>query len=161
MATLGLILLFLVFGGGVIFVAYTGGLGAARQAYMTGGGTFFKIAIPLLYVGMAVAIPAVVIASRGSKEGSSGALANKEPSKRIEQGKILFQSTCATCHTLKASNAHGVTGPNLDAIGKVTEQRVLSAIKNGGTGQRKMPANLLQGENAKAVAAYVADVAGR
>ena len=161
MATLGIILLFLVIGGAVAFVAFSGGPGAAREAYLTRGRTFFRIAIPVLYIGLGIAIPAVVIAGREGKEGNTGALANNVPSDQLQDGKNLFQATCATCHSLKAINARGVTGPNLDEIGEVTEKRILDAIKNGGTGQRKMPANLLQGENAEAVAAYVAHVAGR
>jgi mono/diheme cytochrome c family protein len=170
MATLGLILLFVLVGSSVIFIAFSGGPSAAREAYLTRGGTFFKIAIPLLYVGLGIAIPAVVLAGHHSKEGAQGALANTVPNKDLKDGKALFQSTCASCHTLKAVNAHGLTGPNLDAIGLDTstpkaraqsEQTVRNAIKNGGTGQRLMPANLLQGEQAANVAAYVADVAGR
>jgi mono/diheme cytochrome c family protein len=161
MATLGFVLLFLVLGVGVIFVAYTGGLGAARQAYLTRGGTFFKIAIPLIYVGLGIAIPAVIIADGHAKEGSTGALASKPAKGKLEEGKLLFQNTCATCHSLRAVNAQGVTGPSLDNIGQVTKKRVLAAIKNGGTGERLMPANLLQGESADAVAEYVAAVAGR
>jgi cytochrome c553 len=161
MATLALVLIFLVLGAGVIFVAYSGGLGAARQAYLTGGGTFFKIAIPVLYIAFGIAIPAIIIANGEAKEGSSGALANQVPHGQIEQGKQLFLGTCATCHSLKAANAQGVQGPNLDAIGKMTQKRVLDAIHNGGTGERLMPANLLQGKSAEAVAAYVAQVAGR
>jgi mono/diheme cytochrome c family protein len=115
----------------------------------------------VLYVGLGVAIPAVVIANRDSKEGNTGALANKVPSRELEEGKELFQNTCATCHTLNAVNARGVTGPDLDKIGQVTPERIVEAIKNGGTGQRRMPANLLRGPQAEAVAKYVADVAGR
>jgi mono/diheme cytochrome c family protein len=161
MATFGLILLFVLLGAGVIFVAYSGGLGAAREAYLTRGGTFFKIAIPLMYVGLGVAVPAVVIAGRSAKEGNTGALANKVPNKQLAEGKMLFESTCATCHSLKAVNARGVAGPNLDQIGQINQKRILDAIKNGGTGQRLMPANLLEGENAQAVAAFVTEVAGR
>ena len=161
MATLGLILLFLLVGGAVVFIAFSGGPGAAREAYLTRGSTFVKIAIPLLYVGLGVAIPAVVIAGRESKEGNTGALANKVPDKKRGEGKQLFQETCASCHSLRAVNARGLTGPDLDNIGQMTEERVLNAIKNGGTGQRKMPANLLHDRNAEAVAAYVAEVAGR
>lgn len=170
MATLGLIVLFVLVGGAVVFIAYSGGPGAAREAYLTRGNTFFKIAVPLVYVGLGIAIPAVVIAGGEQKKGNTGALANSVPSERLEQGKELFQNTCATCHSLKAVNAQGVTGPDLDAIGlntsnaeerKRSEQRIVDAIKNGGTGQRRMPANLLQGESAQDVAAYVTDVAGR
>lgn len=161
MATLGIVLLFLIVGGAVAFVAFSGGPSQAREAYLTGGRRFFTIAIVVLYIGLGVAIPAVVIAGREGKKGNTGALANDVPSSKLQDGKNLFSATCATCHTLRAINARGVTGPDLDNIGQVTEKRILNAIKNGGTGQRKMPANLLQGENAEAVAAYVADVAGR
>jgi hypothetical protein len=170
MAVFGLILLFLLLGSAVAFIAFSGGPSAAREAYLTRGNTFFKIAIPLLYVGLGIAIPAVVIAGHEEKEGNTGALANTETEGKLELGKELFHNTCATCHTLAAINAQGVTGPDLDDIGldtstaKARQQsvnRVLDAIKNGGTGQRRMPANLLQGSSAEAVAAYVTDVAGR
>jgi mono/diheme cytochrome c family protein len=161
MAVFGLIVLFLIVGSGVIFVAYSGGPGAAREAYLTRGRTFFRIAIPLLYVGLGIAIPAVVIANHQSKLGSDGALANDDAKGQLERGKMVFQETCASCHSLKAVNARGVTGPSLDDIGAVTPDRVKAAIKNGGTGDRRMPANLVQGANADAVAAYVAEVAGR
>jgi cytochrome c553 len=161
MAVLGFIVLFLILGTGVIFVAYSGGPGAAREAYLTRGRTFFKIAIPVLYIGLGIAIPAVVIANHNSKVGNNGALADESPHGDLKRGKAVFEQTCASCHTLKAVNARGVTGPDLDNIGQITPARVLSAIKNGGTGDRRMPANLVQGSNADAVAAYVSDVAGR
>jgi cytochrome c1 len=161
MAVLGLIALFLIVGTAVIFVAYSGGPSGAREAYLTRGRTFFKIVIPVLYIGLGIAIPAVVIANKNQKLGSSGALASESPHGDLKRGKDVFQETCASCHTLKAVNARGVTGPDLDNIGAVTPARVRSAIKNGGTGDRRMPANLIQGANADAVAAYVADVAGR
>ena len=170
MATFGLVLLFLLVGSAVAFIAFSGGPSAAREAYLTRGNTFFKIAIPLLYVGLGIAIPAVVIAGGEEKEGNTGSLANTVPDGQLENGKELFQNTCATCHSLKAVNAQGVTGPDLDGLGfdtsteetrKASEKRVLEAIKNGGTGERRMPANLIQGSNADAVAAFVVDVAGR
>lgn len=170
MATFGLIALFVLIGSAVIFIAYSGGPGAAREAYLTSGSTFFKIAIPVVYVGLGIAIPAVVIANSEQKEGNTGSLANTAPSERTEKGKELFQNTCATCHRLAAVNALGVTGPDLDEIGldsttkqqrAASEKRIEEAIKNGGTGQGLMPANLLQGEAAAEVAAYVAQVAGK
>ena len=54
-----------------------------------------------------------------------------------------------------------MTGPDLDEIGEMTEERVLTAIKVGGTGQKRMPAGLLEGEDAEAVAKYVTAVAGQ
>jgi mono/diheme cytochrome c family protein len=170
MATFGLILLFVLVGGAVAFIAFSGGPGAAREAYLTRGGTFFRIAVPVIYIGLGVAVPAVVIAGHQSKEGNEGALANTVPKGELRDGKRLFQSTCTSCHSLRAVNAQGVTGPNLDAIGLDTstpqaraqsEKRVRDAIRIGGTGERRMPANLLQGEEAAAVAAFLTDVAGR
>lgn len=170
MATFGLIFAFVLVGSAVAFIAFSGGPGAAREAYLTRGRTFFRIAIPLIYIGLGIAIPAVVIAERDAKQGNQGALANTAATGELKEGKSLFGSTCSTCHTLKATNASGVTGPNLDEIGldagtpekrKASEERVVNAIKVGGTGKRQMPANLLQGEQAEAVAAYLTDVAGR
>ena len=74
---------------------------------------------------------------------------------------MLFRQQCASCHTLAAVNARGVTGPNLDRIGEVTEDRILNAIRIGGTGQDRMPSGLLEGEEAQEVAKYVSEVAGR
>ena len=161
MAAAALIIAFLVLGSGVAFVAFSGGPGRARQAYLTAGSRFFKIALPLIYLGIGIAVPALVIANGNSKEGGTGSLANVNPTKVQAKGKQLFRQTCASCHSLAAVNARGVTGPNLDQIGQVTEQRVLSAVRIGGTGDKRMPAGLLTGANAKAVAAFVASVAGR
>jgi cytochrome c553 len=156
-----ILLPFVLLGIGVIFVAFTGGPGAAREAYLTGGGGLFRVAIPLLYVGLGIAVPAAVIASRGEHEGGVGHLTKTGISSREEHGKALFKRTCASCHTLDAVNARGVTGPDLDTIGKVTKGRVLSAIKVGGTGQKRMPSGLLQGSDAEDVALYVSQVAGQ
>ena len=46
-------------------------------------------------------------------------------------------------------------GPSLDSI-FVDEGRVLEAIEIGGAGSGQMPAGLLEGEEAKQVAEYVA-----
>lgn len=152
---------FVLLGIGVLFVAFSGGPGAARQAYLTGGARASKLIFPLLFVGLGIAVPAAVIAARGGALGTGGELANSEPSPEVDQGRELFTQTCASCHTLAAANAHGVTGPNLDQLGQVDEARVLSAIAMGGTGQDRMPPGLLEGENARAVAAYVSSVAGK
>ena len=161
MAAAALIIAFLLLGAGVLFVAFSGGPGRARETYLTGGRRFFRIALPLIYLGIGIAVPAVVIANGKAGEGGVGRLADTSPSRMQAKGKALFRQTCATCHSLAAVNARGVTGPNLDEIGQVTKTRVLSAIRIGGTGDKRMPAGLLSGANAQAVATYVAAVAGR
>jgi mono/diheme cytochrome c family protein len=152
---------FLVIGIGVFFVAFSGGPGAAREAYLTRGRRTFPILILVLYLGLGIAVPAAVIASRGESEGAVGPLRTEQPTGREEQGKELFIQTCKSCHNLDAVNARGVTGPDLDDLGQLDRQRVLNAIRRGGTGQGRMPARLLEGQDAQDVAIYVSQVAGQ
>ena len=160
MAAAAFVIAFLLIGVGVVFIAVSGGPGRARESYLTGGRRFFRFAIPAIYVGIGIAIPVFVIADREKAEGGVASLKDKKPSKDLGEGRDTFRQTCASCHSLAAVNARGVTGPNLDMIGQVNKQRVLQAIKNGGTGQGRMPKNLLQGHDAEVVAEYVAEVAG-
>jgi mono/diheme cytochrome c family protein len=152
---------FLLLGIGVFFVAFSGGAGAAREAYLTGGRRSFPIIILVIYIGLGIAVPAAVIAARGEAEGGVGSLRTAEPTEQLENGKQLFVATCKSCHDLDAVQATGVTGPDLDDLGAVDRERVLNAIENGGTGQGRMPAGLLRGQDAQDVAAYVAAVAGQ
>jgi mono/diheme cytochrome c family protein len=152
---------FLVLGIIVIFIAFSGSPGAAREAYLTRGGRAFSLGILLLYLGLGVAVPAAVIAARGEAEGGVGSLRTEQASTGDEEGKELFIANCKSCHNLDAVNARGVTGPDLDELGGLDRQRVLNAIKNGGTGQGRMPADLLEGHDADVVARYVARVAGQ
>ena len=86
-----------------------------------------------------------MIASRGESVGGAGSLRTEEVSGTLEDGKQLFIQTCKSCHTLAAVDAHGVTGPNLDELGGLDKQRVLHAIKIGGTGDGRMPPGCSQG----------------
>ena len=161
MDVLAILLPFLLLGTAVLFVAFSGGPGAAREAYLTRGGTLFRVVIPLIYLGLGVAVPAAVIASRGEAEGGVGRLRDESLSSEDMRGKDLFQQNCSSCHNLDAVNARGVTGPDLDELGQLDRRRVLNAIRTGGTGQGRMPAGLLDGPDAQAVAGYVAKVAGK
>lgn len=161
MAATAVVIAFLILGAGVIFVAYSGGPGQAREAYLTRGRGFFKLALPLIYLGIGIAVPALVIANGDESEGGTGRLADVKPNAVDKRGKQLFKETCATCHSLSAVNARGVTGPNLDEIGELSKTRVVNAIKLGGTGDNRMPAGLLEGKNAEAVGAYLEKVAGQ
>ena len=161
MEVIAFLLPFVLLGAAVMFVAFSGGPGAARQAYRAHGNKGSRIVFPLLYVVLGLVVPALILAGRGQATGGTGALQNQKLSGEAEHGKLLFRQQCASCHTLAAVNARGVTGPNLDRIGEMTVQRVVAAIRNGGTGQGRMPAGLLEGEEAKAVGEYVAKVAAR
>jgi|SRR4051794_30819565 len=164
MEIVGFLVPWILIGIAVIFISFSGGPGRAREAYMTRGRRVFALLIVLTYIGIGIAVPAVVIASRGTRIGNNAVLSQKkvrDQSASVQEGRTLFIESCAACHTLAAVNARGVTGPNLDKIGTVTPARVQSAIKIGGTGQMRMPAGLLQGQNAKAVAEFVTAVAGK
>ena len=160
MTILAVLLPFVLLGIAVIFIAFTGGPTAAREAYLTRGNRLFRIAIPVLYVLLGVVVPGAVIAARGEAEGAKGRERTTSLSPKLERGKESFRHTCASCHNLDAVNARGVTGPDLDELGQLDKKRVLNAIRKGGTGQGRMPAGLLQGRDADDVATYVAKVAG-
>ena len=160
MATAALVLAFLALGAGVLFIAFSGGPSRAREAYLTGGRRMFKFVIPAIYVGIGIAIPVLVIADREEAKGGVSHLKDQASSEETSEGRQLFKQACAQCHSLAALNARGVTGPNLDEIGQVTQERIVKAIEVGGTGQGRMPPQLLQGEDAEKVGAYLAEVAG-
>jgi mono/diheme cytochrome c family protein len=70
-----------------------------------------------------------------------------------------FKSTCGTCHTLKDAGTNGTVGPNLDTLTPHPDlARIEQQIANGGA---VMPAGLLKGAQATAVATYVEAVAGK
>jgi plastocyanin len=84
-------------------------------------------------------------------------------------GKQLFTQRCGSCHTLADAGTKGAIGPNLDdsfkqaiadGLGRSTVKGVVKEqikLPQGGI----MPAKLVTGEDANAVAAYVAAVAGK
>ena len=152
---------FALAGIAVIFIAFYGGPSAARDAYLTRGGRIFTLLMVLLYLVLGVAVPVAVITNREEAKGATGPLRSEKPTAKEELGKDLFIQNCKSCHTLAAVQAHGVTGPNLDQLAPLDKQRVLNAIKTGGTGTGRMPPGLLSGADADAVATYVANVAGR
>jgi mono/diheme cytochrome c family protein len=108
-----------------------------------------------------VALPFWALQSKGGADASPEATV--PPSDK--QGLELFQINCGACHTLAAAGTDGVVGPNLDQLlgtgskspdtVKSNEDRVLNAVESGVEG--RMPAGLLQGQQAKTVAHFVAD----
>jgi cytochrome c6 len=88
------------------------------------------------------------------------------------RGKALFATKCAGCHALADAGSVATVGPNLDdAFAAARETRSDmhlsdSTIRNVVLDQIRiaaapMPANLVRGQDAADVAAYVASVAGR
>ena len=127
----------------------------------------------LLVIFFAVLIPWLAFRS----DGDAARGAQQVPSD-LKEGQSLFQTNCGTCHTLYAAGTDGNFGPNLDELLaptgppegpkaqqtiEGTEGRVLNAVENGvdsSTTSGRMPAGILNGEQAKEVAEFVAATAG-
>src|ERR671916_188839 len=116
MLTIAFLLPFVLLGTIVVFVAFSGGPSAAREAYLTRGNRGFKIVFPVLYILLGLVVPALILAGREEAAGGTGALESASLTKQQEQGKSLFKQKCEPCHSLAAVNARGVTGPSLDRI---------------------------------------------
>lgn len=88
----------------------------------------------------------------------------------LVNGKTLFAQSCASCHVLERANASGVQGPNLDAafgpsiedgLGEQTVAGVVERQIGNVRASSTMPEDLVSGQDAADVAAYVAAVAGQ
>jgi cbb3-type cytochrome c oxidase subunit III len=74
-------------------------------------------------------------------------------------GKTIFTSECASCHTLAAAGTNGTVGPNLDRR-KPPFARVKRQVENGGVVMPAFKGRLTDAQIA-AVAKYVAAQAGK
>ena len=131
------------------------------------------IVFGLLVVVLAVLIPWLAFRSDG--DASRGA---QEVPDDLTSGQSLFQTNCGACHTLYAAGTDGNYGPDLDvqlaASGlpegptagqtiESTEGRVLVAIEKGFDNPDelgRMPGGILNEQQAKEVAEFVARTAG-
>ncbi len=85
------------------------------------------------------------------------------------RGAVLFRDHCSGCHTLSVVGAEGsatsikdrlrTNGPNFN-FRKENEEQVLFAIRNGGFSGAIMPENIVLGDDAKEVAAFLARYSG-
>jgi mono/diheme cytochrome c family protein len=97
-------------------------------------------------------------------------LPDDDQNARIEHGAAIFHERCAGCHTLSYAAAEGSAvkpndkeykdGPNFDQR-KETVESVLFAIENGGFSSGPMPQDIVVGEDAQAVAEFLAKYSGR
>jgi mono/diheme cytochrome c family protein len=81
-------------------------------------------------------------------------------------GAVIFSTHCSGCHTLSKAGTQGTgnrsertQGPNLDQRTE-TYDDALFAIQNGGFSGAIMPQNIVVGEEAEAVAKFVAKYSG-
>ena len=166
--------LWVILGLGVFFIAVRGGLGGARatvQGQSYGARRAATTIFVILYVGFGIALPLVLLL--GNKNNANGQVGGYKLTPAMKQGRELFAQHCGFCHTLAASSSNGKVGPNLDVL-KPSESLVLRTIQYGCLqnpppgdtsqsclGQGTMPPQPLQGQQARDVAKFVAQVAGR
>jgi cytochrome c553 len=153
-----------VLGLGLFFVALRGGPRGARATLQSQSHRGRRTAIvffTLFYLGFGIAIPLVLIA--GNRDEASARIGGVTVHLTAQErhGASLFGTRCASCHTLVAARAYGKVGPNLDQL-QPPKALVFDAVSNGRQrGNGTMPAQIVQGSDAQAVAAYVAAVAGK
>jgi mono/diheme cytochrome c family protein len=104
--------------------------------------------------------------------GCGGEIEVPEDEATARRGAELFYERCSGCHSLDAANAYGskppgelesgerTNGPNFNER-KESRDDVLFAIRNGGFSGAIMPANIVVGEDAQAVADFLAKYSGR
>jgi mono/diheme cytochrome c family protein len=157
---------------GLFAVAVRGGISGTRATHPTrGGGRVASLIFTIIYVGFGIVLPIVFLV--GNHANASSKVGGMRLTAAEKNGRELFGQHCGICHTLAATNSVGKVGPNLDVL-QPTELLVLNTINNGCLanppspsspeaclGQGNMPANVVQGRNARDVAQFVAKVAGK
>ena len=164
--TIVFVLIFLGVGLAVVLAAMRSGRRPAASdgpSRASRRATGFGVGLLILVVGLG--LPALVLAVNANNHAKNGPGGVDLNASQVT-GRELFTKNCSTCHTLAASNAVGRVGPNLDELasvqGSAGAKLILNAIQNGRAGGRgNMPANLVQGQEAKDVASYVSAVSGR
>jgi mono/diheme cytochrome c family protein len=115
---------------------------------------------------LALGLAALVVA------GCQGEVEVPEEQAELRRGAELFNTRCSGCHTLEAANSYGskpegeieggerTNGPDFN-VRKVAREDALFAIRNGGFSGAIMPANIVVGRDAEAVAAFLDRYSGR
>jgi len=121
-------------------------------------------------VSRPVAILCLLGAALGA--GCGGEIEVPQEETTAHRGAVLFNQHCSGCHSLDAANAYGskppgqiqggerTNGPNFN-VRKESKDDVLFAIRNGGFSGAIMPANVVVGKDAQAVADFLAEYSGK
>jgi cytochrome c551 len=161
-AALLFVLAFVLLGLSVVAVAFRGGPrrpGSGRRGPSRSARRLVVVGVAIVIVGLGLAVPLAIAVVNGKSHAKS-APGGVELTASEAHGRELFAKYCSTCHTLKAANAVGKVGPNLDQL-HPPKALVLNAIAQGrARGNGQMPAGLLTGKDAQDVAAFVAKAAG-
>ena len=122
-----------------------------------------RLPTPGTLVALPLCAAALALAGCG-EEGIEVAKSNPD-----YEGAALFVEHCSGCHTFTAAGTQGSAtevssrenkdGPNFDQR-KETEEDVIYAIENGGFSSGPMPQNIVTGEDAQKIAAFIAKYSG-
>jgi hypothetical protein len=158
MAVLAFVAFWIIVALALLFLAFRGGPKAARErreALTRRGvrGWVFGLVLAILVLG--IVIPLAVFRDDKDRDSFPAAnVSNLTPTQL--RGQEVFGESCRMCHALDAANAAGVVGPDLDEL-KPPKELVLDAVENGrARGNGNMAANLVEGEDAEAVAEFIA-----
>jgi hypothetical protein len=160
---------------GLFYVASRGGLGAGRRAGPRERGRLSRLGtnavLIVVYIGFGIVLPFVIL--HGNDVNASAKVAGVRLNSQEKAGRELFAEHCGVCHTLAEAHAIGKVGPNLDQL-RPSYGLVLHTLRYGCLasppsptspesclGQGNMPSDILEGQAARDVAAFVARVAGR
>jgi mono/diheme cytochrome c family protein len=119
--------------------------------------------------GVRAAVTAVLVVSAGITV-SACSLTQDDAEVDVVAGKRLFAERCGSCHILNRAETKGVTGPNLDeafqralkdGLGRSGVRGMVRAQINAPSIGSGMPADLVEGDQADQVAAYVAQSVAR
>ncbi len=119
---------------------------------------------PKIFAALALLLCSIAVAAACGSQGVQ--VAKNDPYYR---GAVLFRDHCSGCHTLSSVGAEGsatsikdrvpTNGPNFN-VRKENVEQVLYAIRNGGFSGAIMPENIVVGDDAKAIAAFLAKYSG-
>jgi mono/diheme cytochrome c family protein len=111
----------------------------------------------------------IAVALTATACGSEGITLKGGDSASVKRGAALFSERCSGCHTMNVVGAQGGAtkvhdrerpdGPNFN-VRKESADSVLYAIRNGGFSGAIMPENIVVGQQANDVAAFVSKYAG-
>ncbi len=159
MATTAFVLFWVIVGVGVVLAAMRSGRRAPLIDSATRGGR--RMAFTLAVVALLVFVVAIPLAVGIGGEGGDAQAGSVQLTSAEQEARTTFYRACGQCHTLSAAKAVGRVGPDLDVL-RPPKALVLDAIDKGrARGQGQMPAQVVEGEEAEQVAAFVAKTAGR
>lgn len=113
---------------------------------------------------------ALLVLAASSTLAACGTRNTETEGTSADRGAQLFAERCSGCHQLDVAGTEGgalkigdrerTDGPNFN-VRRETKDQVLYAIRNGGFSGAIMPENIVVGDDAEAVAEFLAKYAGK